>query len=335
MLAAQLGWYARAVVVDNPTSYYVTLPDASRSVPPGVFGCVVGLDGTQVANAALVLPPQQVPLGALPLASGFASLTFYDEALPPNPGHLITQAIGRQRLYPEGVVPATTFAPSFVVNNSTFNGFFTLPPGTTHLRLLANASGLTFTYTLMVLGVVTGEQYFGSEAAPGTAFSVGDPTLPFTLPLDAEWDPRIQVQAFSAQSVKFSLSALFVPEAPGQAGSAQSVVQPLPAAWQAPNSQPSTINNNVAAGGNATIIPAAVGLIVRLFGVWVSTSALGLSLQTDPGGQELGTVGAINVPYAVFYAGAPLPVGQGLRIHNGGGATISANGTVSFSYSLV
>lgn len=129
----------------------------------------------------------------------------------------------RQKLYPDGVpIPVITNTPSVTIasgGNATVR--FTLPTGTVAVRILANASGIFFGYSLLVTGHQSGEQYFGDPNAPGTPLRVFTPTLPLTIPIENDWDTQLDVTILydvAAASGKFFVSALFAPEPPGQAG---------------------------------------------------------------------------------------------------------------------
>lgn len=139
----------------------------------------------------------------------------------------------RQKLFPDGVTPpANPLTPSFIVAPATAPNFtFTIPTGTVSLRIMATAIGLAFTYQMNITGVNTKVQYFGDLAVPGNNVLVGLPTLPLTIPVGTDWDRQvlINITGDAVQTVDFFISALFAPEAPGQAGDAQSVRVTSPA----------------------------------------------------------------------------------------------------------
>lgn len=248
----------------------------------------------------------------------------------------------RLKLFPDGTTPPTSATTaSFTVAGSSTSATqrFTLPAGTVAIRLLASASGLLFTYSLLVVGNQSGEQYFGSPTSPGSVTPVPTPTLPFTIPVEIDWDTglSIVVTNTSTNPISFFVSALFAPEAPGQAGSAQSVTMPSPESWQAPNRVPVIINNNIAAGANAVIIAAATGVTLRIFAVSVGIDAVAaanaLLLQDTAGSNyHVFQTGAIIMNPFWGYA-VQWPPGLGLRISNPGAAGVLVRGSVVYSVS--
>lgn len=228
-LGVSLGFGARAVVVDNYTSSYVLLPDAGKTIPPWTYGAVVTLppEGVRQARASLVPTVPAVPGPPVPVSE--TALTWTDQLLSADPGHLLQQSqyTNRQKLYPDGVaIPVITNTPSFTVGaGATVTKTFTLPAGTVEIRILATASGLLFAYSLLVSGRQTVEQYFGDPNAPGTAVAVPVPTLPFTIPVELDWDTQVDLTVVGdpVRVVSLFVSALTAAEAPGQAGAASSV----------------------------------------------------------------------------------------------------------------
>lgn len=87
----QLGFYARSVIIDNYTTSFVRVRGAARDIPPGIFGAVVNLDsGSAVADCQLITA---APVPALPpTPSADATLTYVEDALSADAGHLIAQS---------------------------------------------------------------------------------------------------------------------------------------------------------------------------------------------------------------------------------------------------
>jgi hypothetical protein len=170
----------------------------------------------------------------------------------------LDSAIPRQKLYPDGVpIPPLASTPSLTIlsgGNATVR--FTLPAGTVLLRILANASGIFFGYSLLVTGHQSGEQYFGDPNSPGTPLRVFTPTLPLTIPIEFDWDQQLDLTILydaAAASGKFFMSALFAPEPPGQAGNSQAV-NVLPGATIRPQRYDWFVNGRFTPGQTPSIV---------------------------------------------------------------------------------
>lgn len=234
------GWSANSAVVDNHSSQHVFLPDVNVYCPPRIVGYTVPLPALGRVHAQFQVPPGTND--GPPVAGQIALVTFYAQELAPNPGvpdGQVAVTIPRQKLWPDGVTPVTQSQPSFTVAAGATSPTltFTLPPGTVQIRVLATAGGLLFQYALLVLGHQTVEQYWGQPTAPGAPATVPTSTLPFTIAVERDWDTQVDLIAVGdpAQATTYYVSALFGVESPGQAGAAQSVIIPTPAAWQYPN----------------------------------------------------------------------------------------------------
>lgn len=244
----------------------------------------------------------------------------------------------RQRLFPNGVTP-TPNGPSFTVNAGQSTSFtFTIPSGTVALRILASAAGLAFTYSLAVVGNTTNEQYYGSTPAPGSPQMVPTPTLPFTIPIEVDWDTQVIVSVTGdpTNQTLYYLSALFAPEQPGQAGAAQSVFSPIPALWQAANKQPVAINANIVGAATALIVAAVVGQTIYLFEIelWSDAAAATLINLQDSSGISIATgrnTGAGHIMQMGFH-GAAIVQGRGIQL-GGLSGPASSNFYGSLTYS--
>lgn len=236
----------------------------------------------------------------------------------------------RERLYPQGVVPKTDSQPSFQVAAAAVspNLTFTLPPNTVSFELLANANGAVFDYQLIITGITTGQQYFGSATSPGSTAQVSSPTLPLNIRIAYNWDRQllITVVGDAVNATSYFASALFAPESLGQGGDSQSVFSPTPAPWQAPTFN-ATFNVSIASGGNASLIAAlSARAITFLHGYQFGTdgaNAVGrITEQWQFGANILdmdcnATRGQIAVG---SHYGLPSPVGAGVTVTNNGAA---------------
>lgn len=177
----------------------------------------------------------------------------------------------RQKLFPDGVTPPSNpLTPSFTVAaGATATQRFTLPSGTTDIRILVSANGLVFTYSLLVTGHQSTVQYFGQDTSPGTPASVPTPTLPFTIPIEIDWDRQIDISLHNTGAFQVSVffSALFAPEPPGQAGSAQSVIIPTASPWQAAFSSVGVRATPGALNTDFTIVAGIAGAVIYIHDV--------------------------------------------------------------------
>lgn len=225
----------------------------------------------------------------------------------------------RQKLFPDGVAtPVNPATPSFTVAAGVTAPFrFTLPAGTVDVRILATAGGLLFGYSLLVLGHQTVEQYYGDPQAPGTPLAVPVPTLPFTIPIERDWDSQLDftVVGDPAQATSYFLSALFAPETPGQAGASQSVTMPTPQPWQAPTLS-APFSANFVAGVAQVEINATAGSTVFVHSIFVVTNAAtNVSVQDTTGsGFSQGSAQAAGIALQVDHKGQPLTRGRGVQI---------------------
>lgn len=196
-IAQQLGFVAKAVVVDNYTTSYVRVRGAQRDVPPLVFGVVLSISGTQVAEAQLVATTP-APFSP-PTPSAAASLTFYEDALPAQVGHVLqtSQYTPRGVLYPDGVPAASQVGPSFTVGvGASVSKNFTLPAGTVDLRVLVvgAVTGAIFPpVTLEIFGNTTGGNYYPGGRGSGAGNAWLNWPSPLTVPVDVALDANVAV----------------------------------------------------------------------------------------------------------------------------------------------
>lgn len=244
-------------------------------------------------------------------------------------------------LYPIGAGNTTPPTPSFTTNpGQTIQPNILLPPATVQVRVSAQASGVKFSYQLLALGAQSHEQYFGDTGAPGTPIAPDQPTLPFTFPVDADWDTQLNLTVVGdpVRTVNYYVSALFQAESPGQAGSSTAVFQPTPAAWQSPDNGNGGGVGAVAAGGTLTLVPAPPGTAnTYLHAIWLDvTAAAGAWLDLETlSGIALGVRVdcAIGGPRSYTWPGRKV-LADGVRAHNTSpGATNAINFGTSFRYS--
>ena len=239
----------------------------------------------------------------------------------------------RQRLYPDGVTPASATSPSFTcAGGGTATERFTLPQGCVAVRLLATASGFLFSYQLYVGGHQTVEQYYGDPNVPGSPLTVPVPTLPFTIPVELDWDTQLDFSVVGdpARQISFFVSALLAPEAPGQAGAAQSVATIIPQPWQAPTN---TAYQSLTTATTAMVVSGVAGLTTRVWGCQLEfdtgTTAVAVledSVRGSPSGRLLVLPDSGKTSVTIDHHGAALTVGAGvvlrvIGITGGGGVS--------------
>lgn len=165
----------------------------------------------------------------------------------------------RQRLYPEGTKVSSNTQPSLTLApGATSTPRFLLPLGCVQLRFTAEAGGVAFNYSIGILGVQDQVTYYPPNLPGGTA-PVAQPVIPFTIAVNRDWvnevDVTLTAPASNAATVTFYVSALFVAEAPGQAGDSQSVtinhgdVRPSTYDWY--------VDGTFAAAGTPQVVKAA------------------------------------------------------------------------------
>lgn len=87
-LSSGLDFYARSVVIQNPTPAYWYLPEAQTFVPPHVANHIVRLNAATSADIKCQSPAGIAQLLTAPTSSGqFATFTFTDEILAPINGY--------------------------------------------------------------------------------------------------------------------------------------------------------------------------------------------------------------------------------------------------------
>lgn len=149
-IAQQLGFVAKSVVVDNLTSSFVRVSGASRDVPPWMWGVVVPITGSQVAQASLIGVTPAVP--TLPVPSAVATLTFSDQDVSATSGYALQQ-------YMTAGEQAASGSPFTVTRNGILQvlGQFTIPAGSQDLLIATPVAADIATF--QVIGLQSGIHY--------------------------------------------------------------------------------------------------------------------------------------------------------------------------------
>ena len=272
------------------------------------------------------------------------------DAFKPAPNTIaLDSAIPRQKLFPDGTtVPTSALTPSYTVGASaTVTNRFTVPAGTVALRFLVNASGLFFTYELLVTGHQSVAQYYGDPLAPGSTLVVPTPTLPFTIPIENDWDSQVDVTLTntSTNSLRVFVSALFAPEAPGQTGAAQTVTE-ISQFWQVEFTTLGSQVGALAAGASATLVAGVATETIVVFGVLVDASGAsggaGFSKVTVRSSSvaDSGTAVALRgqdpaTQWQTTHAAAPMILGDGLIVKNTDTVAHTITVTVGYSQTVI
>ncbi len=341
------GWMANSVIVDNHASQHLLLPDVGIYCPPLTVGKIVPLTGLGRVQALFATPPGYTTSPAK--VGQICNLTFYAEDLPPHPG-VADGVLGvnspRQQLWPDSTSVAQQTGPSFqMAANGILTKTFTLPTGTTDLRIAAIITGgstAQFVYSITIRGHTTNIRYYPKQ---GIGLPV-DPLQPITVPVDIEYDHAIDVTIGGdpTNGLDIYVSALTQVEAvevytqePQLVTFSSVALQPQPALWQAANNPPFSIDAVVAAGANLVIVPAVALQTVYLFGLQAQlqgAAATAFGAWQDTAGAEVGSWDASpapGTPVSWSGGGAFLNQGQGFRLHNGGSTAVTANGILSAS----
>lgn len=334
-IAQQLSFVARCVQVDNYTSAFVRIPGATRDVPPYLYGTIVPIDGTQIAEASLVATVPPYAAGP-PVPSNVASLTFYEADLTPDAGHLLSSAV-----YNLPQVLGSVTAPA----NTTVPKSFPLPSGTVSVGYGINFAGGGLGTPVEV--VINGDQtqtVYRDDLQPGippvhaslvdsvdTSITVAvTASIPIAAKVDVlAWIMPVTMTVAPDISVPFPVT--FHNNLSGQSA--------LPAPWQAANLEPFTIAAVIAAGGNTNIIPAVAGMAIYLFSLSMTVDALGAAGSDirffdgvpGGGGAERGRIGYNVQPPPIQFNGTRLTVGNGWYFFNGGAGAVTIRGTVTAS----
>jgi hypothetical protein len=158
-MGQSLGFTAATVVVDNFTSSYVQLTDVGKTIPPWTYGAVVPLpDGIRQADATLAPTVPAIPGPPVPKVQ--AVLTWTDQALPADPGHLLQQVTTQQE-----TVLGTVHAGA----GASATKDFAIPAGTLAVGYVAyTGAGLSTAAAVTITGDQTGVQYFLVASAAGS-----------------------------------------------------------------------------------------------------------------------------------------------------------------------
>jgi hypothetical protein len=189
-LGRSLGFTPTAVQVDNYTSSYVTLSDVGRVIPPWTYGAVVPLpEGIRQANAVLTATVPAVAGPPVPVSQ--VILTWTDQPLPADPGHLLQQS-----QYGVQTELGTVLATDPVIATKTF----TVPAGTQAIGILVDGAQAPV-QLVSVVGVTSGNFYLNltsvdnGEGPQWRSFSVVDTAVTVHLTAFAGQSALVHVLA--------------------------------------------------------------------------------------------------------------------------------------------
>lgn len=266
-------------------------------------------------------------------------------ALPNNPTSIVVSS--PQKLYPDGT-PLTQQGltkPSFTVAHSTIvTQRFSIPPGTTALRIGANVPNTVFAYALAVQGVQSGQMYFPNTPNLASSAGVNFVNEPIVIPVASEWDSKIDIRVIGdgTNAINVWVSALFdVQAVEVYAQQILNVEQPLPVVWQAPTLTLDVNNGSLANGATMTLLAGIAGQTIYMFFVHIGydDTNSGITLEDNVSGvikwrgtynqNESGLTNSSNFETPMF--GAPLQIGSGLILRNSTGAARAIFGTIGVS----
>ena len=187
VIDSQLGFSANSVIVDNYTNAYVRVTGAARDIPPNIFGAILPLNGSQVAQASLVGGTIPIPGNSAP--SAVATLTFLEEKLYADSGHMIqivSETISKRIPFnPDGSLGGPGGSPILnVPTNSTNNFTMNLPVG-------AQAVSLIFDNPANVLGAnMNGQTTLTNYFKPFFSANITLPTNP-RFAVEQDQDPQL------------------------------------------------------------------------------------------------------------------------------------------------
>lgn len=315
-MALNLGFGALSVRVDNLTPDYVSIPDSGQyPVPPWTYGAVLSLPpGVKWGNASLLsvpLPPQGP---AVPVVQ--ATLTWYDIALPPDPGHLLAQSSYVQQQVLDNF--------TFPAGGGSYDRTFALPAGTQAVGI--HAITAVTTDDLTIFGVPSDALIVGSNETT-VLFSGQIYGAPTTTD-----DTSIRVEYTSSSAAQFAVLAWqqspFVFTAPSPAAE--------PSARQVAGSS-APVGVAIANGATSTVIaaPTLPGAFLSIITVALAPDSAApgsdLLLEETVTGKVLGRVSCASTnPPAQPWAGRPLTQANGLRLR-ADGSDITVRGTIVYS----
>jgi hypothetical protein len=323
-LAQSLGFDAAAVVCDNYTSSYLTLPDVGKTIPPWTYGAVVALpSGVRRASAKLTATTPAIP--GPPVPASQATLTWTDQPLPADPGHLLQQS-----QYGSQVVIATVQGGANATVGPTN---IAVPAGTMSIGYLVRSdAGNDTPQTVTIQGHQSKNVYASATPLGNTGgaqwfpFSASDTSVDVTLltnasspsAIDVLVSPLVEVLDMVQTFGSFinaqlwngvgNVGALTVDNPSGNLRLlAVSMVEASPAPWQAAASSapisaaPGALNTDftiVAGVANTRIYLHAVylqtnsGTSLWEIDLWDGASSGGLRIARLPGPALVTSVGA-------------------------------------------
>lgn len=348
-LATTLGFTAASVICDNYTSNYLTLPDAGKTIPPWTYGAVVPLpDGIRQANATLTPTVPAVAGPPVPIIQ--ASLTWTDQVLPADPGHLLQQSqYGQQTLVANiaGAANHTIGPKTFAVPAGTQSiGFLVREDGSNaipqSLTIQGTQSRQNYVLTT-TFSTTSGVQWFNFSSASDSSVDVTlitnvlNPSSVDVLASPLVMAPDVVVAVGNVLPVELTDGsgnpiAIDNPSA-GVRSVGVSLFDATPAPWQASTNSASQ-NTSINAGATATFIAASGSTKTYMHGYAYGTDGANAAGRITVKESVSGTVrldldaNATRGQIAVgTLSGTPTAASNGLSITNGGGAAsfIAAN----------
>lgn len=276
-LAQSLGFTAASVIIDNLTSSYVTLGDVGKTIPPWTYGAVVALPpGLRRATASLTPTTPAIPGPPVPVSQ--VTLTWTDQLLPADPGHLLQQTTTSQQ-----TVIATL---SVAAGQQTGFQTFPVPAGTQSIGYIVRSDGANVTpAVLAIIGVQSDNEYTGTTppndigGAQWYPFAVTDTSVKLNLGAPAGGPSHVDFLASPlvlALDVQQSFGTVPTAALTDTAGNPITVDTPSngsrlvgvsladadPATWQVVNANGSIGSGGINAGTTLTVI-AGGGALVR------------------------------------------------------------------------
>jgi hypothetical protein len=285
-----------------------------------------------------------------------ATLTWIEQALPADPGHLLQQAsFGQATLIDTalGVTPG---------GGAVTHTGIAIPAGTQTLLVIGTdqtffAGGGHVDLT----GEVTNETYFGSEPFPTSPSTVPVSGILYFPAIPVDTTVKVIYDAVAAVRVNFWMFALPTVPAVSVINEIKTVLMdslgsllstptelaadPLlgvtlsganPAPWQAPRSVV-TFNASIASGGNSIIIAAAGGVTLYLHHFTIGDDGANAAARyhfQDTTGADLDiyvTTNVRGIKAVGSFGGLKLTTGRGVRILQAGAAASFISGKLTYT----
>jgi hypothetical protein len=340
-VAEGLGFVAYSVVVDNYTNSFVRIRGAARDVPPNLFGVVIAIEGTQVAEAELVATVPAVPTPPYPITG--ATVVFVSDRLPPAAGHQLQ--LSTQTAQQPLLAKPTDSGVYVFADTVRHTIVFPLPAGTQSVRWNAVTTPATFTH-FTVTGNVTGRTYVTLEG--NTQSQTNELDSDFRVfPVDTSLTLDFQITAGTSTHIPTASVAVqhVIAELSGKVGvfngfpvyvARDSSI--LPPKFEQRNAQLGSGSvvafSLIPNGGVVTLLTGQANRYFELNGldiVFDAAPAPDIFLQ-DSTGQFLAVV-AGNATEHLRLDGVPTAVGADLQLFNNSG--VNRNGLWVVRYSVL